>query len=532
MKRYESIQRSLQDWALETAAGRGSVQDIRQQEAQHLLVNHREYLQLVTCSFSRRGRPSYALRTANPALAQKMEALYIAQFKARGPCSFGRRGRAAYALRTETKVQRLCNIANISADVVLRNYTLTAYEHTPFNSVGARSCALNDEDSWNLGRGVKSSRLLSAEPSPQIPIGPADASRHAMLAIAARQIYDRAYGSGFVLPLEARVKPLATQGPGAAEDTTSQLQPAGEAQELTSEPAVADTAALNVQAINMQPFEITVRDFRGRFHAVRVCGGTSVSQLKAGIAASLGCSVVSHWRLMHEGRPLVDELDLADHSISAGAVVEVQMTSRLPFHLKTRTGAMNSAIALGTGKDGVNSTSSMAVGGGAGAGAAGGGAGAGARAVVATAPNCSAAWAGPAVKGAGAVQQVVVQVLLPCGRVIQVSRIASEDVQHFLHRVLEMQKSLLQAPPGSPPSLLPHASPEALRGQLPACSIKRGLGPAGLLSGLEALSRRPSCGPANARHAVQQQLKGGAVGQKLLVLLLTAAAVVVAMAVL
>ncbi|EFJ41639.1 hypothetical protein VOLCADRAFT_98397 [Volvox carteri f. nagariensis] len=33
----------------------------------------------------RRGRPSYALRTANPALAQKMEALYIAQFKARGP---------------------------------------------------------------------------------------------------------------------------------------------------------------------------------------------------------------------------------------------------------------------------------------------------------------------------------------------------------------------------------------------------------------------------------------------------------------
>ncbi|EFJ44221.1 hypothetical protein VOLCADRAFT_106543 [Volvox carteri f. nagariensis] len=85
MKRYESIKRSLQDWALETAAGRGSVQDIRQQEAQHLLVNHREYLQLGTCSFSRRGRLSYALRTANPALAQKMEALYIAQFKARGP---------------------------------------------------------------------------------------------------------------------------------------------------------------------------------------------------------------------------------------------------------------------------------------------------------------------------------------------------------------------------------------------------------------------------------------------------------------
>ncbi|EFJ50061.1 hypothetical protein VOLCADRAFT_89037 [Volvox carteri f. nagariensis] len=51
--------------------------DLSKQQAQKLLDNHRKFLQL-------------------------------------GTCSFGRRGRASYALRTEAEVQRLCNIANIS----------------------------------------------------------------------------------------------------------------------------------------------------------------------------------------------------------------------------------------------------------------------------------------------------------------------------------------------------------------------------------------------------------------------------------
>ncbi|EFJ41444.1 hypothetical protein VOLCADRAFT_107719 [Volvox carteri f. nagariensis] len=51
--------------------------DLSQQQAQKLLKNHRDCLQL-------------------------------------GTCSFGRRGRASYALRTQAEVQRLFNIANIS----------------------------------------------------------------------------------------------------------------------------------------------------------------------------------------------------------------------------------------------------------------------------------------------------------------------------------------------------------------------------------------------------------------------------------
>ncbi|EFJ39105.1 hypothetical protein VOLCADRAFT_101346 [Volvox carteri f. nagariensis] len=51
--------------------------DLSKQQAQKLLDNHRNFLQL-------------------------------------GTCSFGRRGQASYALRTEAEVQRLCNIANIS----------------------------------------------------------------------------------------------------------------------------------------------------------------------------------------------------------------------------------------------------------------------------------------------------------------------------------------------------------------------------------------------------------------------------------
>ncbi|EFJ48779.1 hypothetical protein VOLCADRAFT_90615 [Volvox carteri f. nagariensis] len=58
-------------------AGHQLRMDFSQQQAQELLHNHREFLQLSTCSFGRRGRPSYAVRT-------------------------------------ESKVQCLCNIANIS----------------------------------------------------------------------------------------------------------------------------------------------------------------------------------------------------------------------------------------------------------------------------------------------------------------------------------------------------------------------------------------------------------------------------------
>ncbi|EFJ45757.1 hypothetical protein VOLCADRAFT_105838 [Volvox carteri f. nagariensis] len=55
--------------------------DLSKQQAQKLLDNHRNFLQL-------------------------------------GTCSFGRRGQTSYALRTEAEVQRLCNIANISDENV------------------------------------------------------------------------------------------------------------------------------------------------------------------------------------------------------------------------------------------------------------------------------------------------------------------------------------------------------------------------------------------------------------------------------
>ncbi|GLC33497.1 hypothetical protein PLESTB_000081500 [Pleodorina starrii] len=403
-----------------------------------------------------------------------------------------------------------------ASEVVLRNYVLTDYEHTPFGSAGAKSCALSDQDSWGPSHG-KGCRLLAAAPSPRVPIGRADDSRHAMLAIASRQLYDRACGEGFILPLEARVKPAATRAN------------AGEAQAAVVAPAdPADSSSSGAQApaprgrggVESQPFDITVRDFRGRHQTVRVCGCTYVSLLKAGIAAALGCSVYSHWRLFYDGRPLDDELDLADYNITAGALVEVQMTSHQPNRLKQGPAA-HSGVASDEGKD-----PASGIGSGAGGGGRGGGSGGGAKAA-GPAPNCSAPWANSSVK-ATATAQMTVQVLLPCGRVAQVNRFASEEVQRFVHRLLEAEKALLLAPTEDAPALGAAAAGVAVPGVAPQpVNATSGCGKELLLPAPHQAARNGLRAPGSVG-----QLQGGVIGQKLLAVLLAAAAVVMAMAVL
>ncbi|GFR52784.1 hypothetical protein Agub_g15401, partial [Astrephomene gubernaculifera] len=202
-------------------------------------------------------------------------------------------------------------------DIVLRNYALTDYEQTPFNSNEAGSCALSDQDIWSRGSGLQS-RLMAAAPCPRVPINPAEDSRHAMLAIASRQYYDRLGEGNVILPLEARVKPSISTPREMATGATDNAGPAPE----------ANAAAAVPNSLESQPFEITVRDFRGRNHSVRVCGSTPVQRLKQGIAGALGCSVVGHWVFLHRGQPLREELDLADHGVGPGSCVELQLTSQ------------------------------------------------------------------------------------------------------------------------------------------------------------------------------------------------------------
>ncbi|EFJ49930.1 hypothetical protein VOLCADRAFT_89434 [Volvox carteri f. nagariensis] len=76
----------------------------------------------VACKTGRLKRPRKRKRLAKRQFAQANELRQrVAQLDT---CSFGRRGRASYALRTETKVQRLCNIANISGRVNAAIYLL------------------------------------------------------------------------------------------------------------------------------------------------------------------------------------------------------------------------------------------------------------------------------------------------------------------------------------------------------------------------------------------------------------------------
>ncbi|GIL83198.1 hypothetical protein Vretimale_11288 [Volvox reticuliferus] len=280
-----------------------------------------------------------------------------------------------------------------TSEVVLRNYMLTDYERTLFNSAGAKTCALSDKDSWSAGPG-NCCRLLAAVSSPQIPIGPADESRHAMLAVASCQFYDRSLGGGSVLPLEARVKPLAPPGHNASEGTTPAAQPSKPDDASTAVGSSSAPAPGGSTSTESEAFDITVRDFRGRCHMVRVCGATSVSRLKTGIAAALGCSVVSHWRLMYGGRPLDDGLDLADYSISAGALVEVQMTSQQhQQQIRGKAGGISSLMTSDGSKDAATGGSTAKATGAAAAAAA----------------HSGAVWGNPVAKGA-APSQMAVQV--------------------------------------------------------------------------------------------------------------------------
>ncbi|GLI59951.1 hypothetical protein VaNZ11_002004 [Volvox africanus] len=401
-----------------------------------------------------------------------------------------------------------------TTEVVLRNYMLTDYDRTSFNSVVARSCALSDQDSWSAGPS-KCCRLLSAAPSPQTPIGPADESRHAMLAVASRQFYDRSLGGGSVLPLEARIKPLAQPGLNASEGITTAAQPSNPNPDDASMPFGISSALIpgGVTSAESEAFDITVRDFRGRCHLVRVCGATSVSRLKTGIAAALGCSVVSHWRLIYGGRLLDDGLDLADYSISAGALVEVQMTSQQhQLQIRGKTGAISSLMSSDGSKDGVTCGSTAKVTG------------------TAAAAHCGAPWGNPVAKG-GAPSQMAVQVLLPSGLFVQVPRKAADDASQFLCRILEEEKLLLLK---SAPESTAAANGTSLAPSPPETS--QGLLPGGALptrGASRATHRSLHCDASGADTRPRSgHLKGVVLGQKLLAVLLAAAAVVMAMVVL
>ncbi|EFJ39563.1 hypothetical protein VOLCADRAFT_100819 [Volvox carteri f. nagariensis] len=93
--------------------------DLSQQQAQDLLHNHREHLQLRTCSFGRRGRPSYAVRT-------------------------------------QAEVQRLCHFANVSAHPVHDSMSETGTADTSsmlVDSQPARDSVGNVEPSRGTGPG-------------------------------------------------------------------------------------------------------------------------------------------------------------------------------------------------------------------------------------------------------------------------------------------------------------------------------------------------------------------------------------------
>ncbi|GIL52825.1 hypothetical protein Vafri_8592 [Volvox africanus] len=401
-----------------------------------------------------------------------------------------------------------------TTEVVLRNYMLTDYDRTLFNSIGAKSCALSDQDSWSAGPG-KCCRLLAAAPSPQTPIGPADESRHAMLAVASRQFYDRSLGGGSVLPLEARIKPQALPGPNSSEGITTAAQPSNPNTDDASMLVGISSAPTPDRATSTESeaFDITVRDFRGRCHMVRVCGATNISRLKTGIAAALGCSVVSHWRLIYRGRLLDDGLDLADYSISAGALVEVQMTSQQ--HQLQSCGkkvAIRSLMNSDGSKDGATCASTAKATG------------------TAAVAHCGAPWGNPVAKGV-VPSQMAVQVLLPSGLFVQVPRNAVDDVSQFLCRILEEEKLILLKPA---PESVAAAKGASLSPTPPGTS--QGLLPGGALptrGASRATHRSLRCDARGADTRPRTgHLKGVVLGQKLLAVLLAAAAVVMAMVVL
>ncbi|EFJ44428.1 hypothetical protein VOLCADRAFT_106412 [Volvox carteri f. nagariensis] len=114
--------------------------ELSQQQARRLLNNHREYLQM-------------------------------------GTCSFGRRGQAAYALRSGTEVQRLFDIANISDEDAAQFWATGVGQRLRgvHGAAGVRAAHPLEGSVCDTGTADTSSMLIDLQPT-RVRVGNAEPS--------------------------------------------------------------------------------------------------------------------------------------------------------------------------------------------------------------------------------------------------------------------------------------------------------------------------------------------------------------------